>query len=76
MILRKCQFLMTSSFVLLFCHFLKSEVTNELKSIFLLKAKKTQGYLIKTDQNFTAGKSLVWSVCVWRTATDTFLLKI
>ena len=66
------QFLNDVSF--LFCRFLKSGVTNELKSIFLLKGKKNQGYLFKTGQNFAAPKTLVWSAYV-RTAIATFFFK-
>ena len=39
----------------------KSGITNELKSIFLSKSKKCQGYLMKKRQNFAIGKTLVWS---------------
>ena len=59
----------------LFCRFLKSGVTNELNSLFLLKDKKSQNYLFQTEQNFAARKTLVWSACVWRTATAAFFKK-
>ena len=48
-----------------FCPFLKSGVTNELKSLSLLKSKKI-------GQNFAVNKMLVWSPNVWRTATAIF----
>ena len=63
-----------SGILFLFCRFLKSEVTNELKSIFLLKGK-SQGYLFNTGQSFAAHKTLVWSAYIWRRATATFFLK-
>ena len=53
----------------LFCRFLKSKVTNELKSLFLCKSKKVR-------QNVAANKMLVWSTYVWRTATATFFFKV
>ena len=58
----------------LFYHFQKSGVTNELKSVFLLKSKKGHGYLFKTGQNFAVGKMLNWSAYVWTTAIATFFL--
>ena len=48
-----------------FCRFLKSGVTNELKSLSLLKSKKI-------GQNFAVDKMLVWSANVWRIATAIF----
>ena len=35
----------------LFCHFLKSRVTNELKSLFVLKSKKVRVIYSKQDKN-------------------------
>ena len=60
-----------SGVLFLFCHFLKSGVTNELKS----QEQKSQGYLFKTGQNFAVVKTLVWSAYVRRTTTATFFLK-
>ena len=54
----------------LFCRFLKSEVTNELRSLSLWTSKKV-GYLFQTGQNFAAHKTLIWSTYVWRTTTAT-----
>ena len=48
-----------NSALFLFCRFLKSVVTNEVKSLFLWKSKKVK-------------VTLVWSGYVWRTATATF----
>ena len=53
----------------LFCHFLKSGVTNDLKE------QKSQNYLFQTGQNFAAHKTLVWSIYVWRTTTATIFFK-
>ena len=58
----------------LFCRFLKSGVTNELKNLSFLKSKKI-GYLLKTGQNFAVGRTLVWSAYVWRIAASTFFKK-
>ena len=55
----------------LFCRFLKSGVTNVLKSLFLWKSKKVKSYLFETRQNFAAYKTLVWSTYAGRTATAT-----
>ena len=59
----------------LFCHFLKSGVTNELekKKSFSLKEQKSQSYLFQIGQNCAAHKGLVWSTYVWRAATATIL---
>ena len=54
----------------LFCRFLKSGVTNELK-IFLRMSKKIKSYLFQTGQNVADHKTLVWSTYVWRNATAT-----
>ena len=51
----------------------KSGLTNELKSIFLSKTKKCQGYLLKKRQNFAIGKTLVWSEYVRSAAIAIFL---
>ena len=59
----------------LFCRFLKSGVTNELKSLFLLKSKKVKSYLFQTWQNCAAHKTLVWSTYVYTTATANIFLK-
>ena len=60
----------------LFCRFLKSGVTNVLKSLFLFKSKKARVIYSKQDKAAVV-KTLVWSVYVWRTATATFFfLKI
>ena len=58
----------------LFCCFLKSRVTNELKSLFLWKSKKVS-YLFQTGQNFAAHKTLVWSIYVLRTSAATIFFK-
>ena len=55
----------------LFCRFLKSGVTNELKMIFLRMSKKVKSYLFQTGQNVADHKTLVWSTYVWRNATAT-----
>ena len=53
--------------------FLKSGVTNELRSLFLWKSKKVR--VIYSEKNFAAHKTLVWSTYVWRNATATVFLK-
>ena len=58
----------------LFCRFLKSGVTNVLKSLFLFKSKKARVIYSKQDKAAVV-KTLVWSVYVWRTATATFFFK-
>ena len=55
----------------LFYRFLKSGVTNKLKSIFL----KSQSYLFQTGEIFAAHKTLVWSTYVTRTATAAIVFK-
>ena len=54
----------------LFCRFLKPGVTNELKSIFLLKSKK-----IRVIYSKLFIQTLIWSAYVWRTATATIFFK-
>ena len=59
----------------LFCHFLKSGVTNELKMIFLRMSKKVKSYLFQAGQNVADHKTLVWSTYVWRNATATIFFE-
>ena len=53
--------------------FLMSGVTNELKSLFSERAKKS--YLFQTEQNFAVHKTLGWSTYVWKRATATSFFK-
>ena len=55
----------------LFCRFLKSGVTNVLKSLFLWRSKKVRVICLKQGKNFAAHKTLVWSTYAGRTATAT-----
>ena len=61
-------------FSFLFCRFLQSGVTNELKSFFLWKNKKVRVIYSKQDKTF-AHKTLVWSTYVWRAAASTIFTK-
>ena len=45
------------------------------KKYFSRKVQKSQSYLFQTGENFAAHKTLVWSTCVWRTATATNFLE-
>ena len=54
----------------LFYRFLKSGVTNDLKSLFLWKSKKLR-VIYSKRQNFAAHKTLVWSTYIRRNATAT-----
>ena len=56
----------------LFCRFLKSEVTNELKSIFLWKSKKVSVIYSKQCKTLLL---IAWSTYIWRTTTATIKRK-
>ena len=57
----------------LFCCFLKSGVTNKLKSIF--KEQKVRVIYSKQDKNSAVVRTLGWSVYEWMATTPTFVLR-